>query len=71
MTLDKFCCNQKCLIKKLPKIKLLNFLGVREGISISIKSVQPFGGPIVIRVGNRDVAISKEIAEQIEVKEVI
>ncbi len=70
MCLYNISCAKCCIIKKLPQVKLLNSLGLREGLTVSVKTVQPFGGPIVVSVGNRSIAIAKDIAEQIEVNEV-
>lgn len=70
MSLYKINSAKRYIIEKIPQIKLLSFLGLREGLTVSVKTIQPFGGPIVIQVGNRCIAISKEIAEQIDVKEV-
>ena len=58
-------------IKDLPNLHLLKVLGVREGIKFTIQSKQPFGGPTVVRIGNRSIAIAKDIAKDILVQEVI
>lgn len=34
-------------------------------------SKQPLGGPIVVSMGNRSIAIAKDVANQILVKEVL
>ncbi len=70
MCLYKSKCSMRSTIEKVPTGGLLNSLGVREGLSILIKSKQPFGGPVVIQVGLRCIAIAKDIAENIMVKEV-
>ncbi|QUH24826.1 FeoA family protein [Serpentinicella alkaliphila] len=70
MLLYKLKTNSKCIIEKLPMGGLLTSLGVREGIVVSVKSKQPLGGPIVIDLGLRDIAIAKDVAEHIQVKEV-
>ncbi|TYQ13063.1 UNVERIFIED_CONTAM: ferrous iron transport protein A [Acetivibrio alkalicellulosi] len=59
-----------CIIEKLPAIGLLNSLGLRKGTMISSMTIQPFGGPVVIRIGRRSVALSRDIAEKIEVRQV-
>ena len=62
---------QNCVIQSLPEVGLLHYLGLREGLKVSVMSKQPFGGPVVVQFGNnRSIAISKEIAEQINVAEV-
>lgn len=71
MTLYDLQNNNKCIIKKMPLINLLYSLGLREGLSISITTRQPLGGPIVVQMGNRNIAIAKDIAKKIQVKELI
>ncbi|MCK8826671.1 ferrous iron transport protein A [Natroniella acetigena] len=61
---------QACRIEQLPTIPLLNSLGLREGMNVSIKSHQPLGGPIVIQIGRRSVAVAKDIAEEISVEKI-
>ena len=62
---------QSCIIQSLPEVGLLHYLGLREGLEISVMTKQPFGGPVVVQMGNnRSIAISKEIAQQISVAEV-
>lgn len=68
--LNKLGNFKKCIIEKLPQIALLASMGLRKGITISTMSKQPFGGPVVIRVGKRNIALAHEIAEQIEVKKI-
>lgn len=58
------------MIEKLPSNHLLKSLGVREGITVSVMSRQPLGGPIVIQIGKRSIAIARDVAEQIVVREV-
>jgi ferrous iron transport protein A len=61
---------QRCIIENLPQMGLLKSLGLREGIHVAIKSRQPMGGPVIVQVGRRCVAIAQEIAEHIQVREV-
>ncbi|OEF97765.1 FeoA family protein [Desulfuribacillus alkaliarsenatis] len=56
-----------CTIKSLPAIKLLHSMGLREGLPVSVVTKQPFGGPIVVQIGSRCIALGKDIAEQIEI----
>lgn len=56
-------------IEKAPEIHLLKALGVRSGINITIESKQPFGGPVVFKIGNRSIAVAKDIAREIIVRE--
>ena len=66
-TLKKSCC---CTIKNLPNIKLLHSMGLREGLSLSVVTKQPFGGPIVVQIGSRCIALGKDVAEQIEISNI-
>lgn len=59
---------QRYAVEKMPSLKLLNSLGMREGISVSVLTRQPLGGPVVIQIGRRSIAIAKDIAQQIEVR---
>ena len=59
------------VIKELPDLQLLNILGVRKGIKIHIETKQPLGGPVVIKVGNRNIAIAKTIAKQMHIEELM
>ncbi|MCC5910530.1 MAG: ferrous iron transport protein A [Clostridiaceae bacterium] len=70
MSLYNSKINFKCIIEKLPQINLLKSIGVREGMTVCIKSKQPFGGPVVIEMGKRSVAIARDVAQQILVREV-
>ncbi|SDJ97951.1 FeoA family protein [Natronincola ferrireducens] len=62
--------NHRCTIEKIPAIQLLKSIGVREGMTVSVMSRQPLGGPIVIQIGKRSFAIARDVAEQIVVREV-
>ncbi len=57
-------------IEKLPNSHLLKVLGFRKGTQFTIQSKQPFKGPIVVKVGNRSIAIDYDIASEILVEEV-
>ncbi len=61
----------KYKVESLPDIYLLRVLGVRLGIDLTIQSKQPLGGPIVVKIGNRSIAIDSKVAEEIVVREVI
>jgi len=53
-----------------PDIDLLTNLGVREGAGIFLQNRYAFGGPVVLLVeGAYCVAIGKDVAKQITVKE--
>lgn len=45
-------------------------MGIREGAIIRKLSVQPFSGPVIIRIGNCEIAIGRRMASSILVEEV-
>ncbi|MCL1863548.1 MAG: ferrous iron transport protein A [Defluviitaleaceae bacterium] len=58
-----------CVVS-VPDIDLLQNLGLREGTNISVKNRYALGGPVLLRVEKSfSVAIGKDIATQISVKE--
>lgn len=61
-TLNK---KQKCIIDDMPNVGLLQDLGLRKGMTVSVLTRHPFGGPIVVKINNRSIAIDKNVAEQI------
>jgi len=59
-------------IASLPGIGLLENLGLRVGTMVMVKGRYAFGGPVLLKVENAFmVAIGKDIATQIAVKEAI
>jgi ferrous iron transport protein A len=59
-----------CVIEKTPEVSLLSSLGVREGVKVRIHTKQPFGGPIIVQVGTRNIALAKSLAQDIIVRKV-
>lgn len=70
MSLYKLEKTRSCIIDRMPAVALLNSLGIREGIAVSVVAKQPLGGPIVVECGTRSIAIARDVAEQILVREV-
>ncbi len=58
-------------IENLPNSHLLKVLGFRKGTQFTVQSKQPLRGPIVVKVGNRSIAIDYDIAQEIQVEEVV
>lgn len=58
------------MVENLPNSHLLKVLGIRKGAKLVIQSKQPFKGPVVVKVGNRSVAIDYDVAKEIVIKEV-
>ena len=54
----------------IPDIGLLENLGLRVGTHITLKNRYALGGPVLLRIeGAYSVALGKDIAQQISVKE--
>ncbi len=70
MPLYELKAKQRGIIEEVPAMGLLNSLGVRKGMAVSVMSRQPLGGPIVVKLGSTCLAMARDVAEQIEVKEV-
>lgn len=70
MRLDLLEKYRKCIIEEIPGVALLNALGIRKGVTVSIVTKQPFGGPIIVEIANRSFAIACDIAKDIRVREV-
>lgn len=69
MSLYELKKSDRCKVGSTPKNNgLLNSIGVREGKNVSVVTKQPLGGPIIIQVDKRSIAIAKDIACQIEVE---
>ena len=48
----------------------LSQLGIRLGSEVRVDRFAPFGGPVMICVDNREVALGKKLARKIEVENV-
>lgn len=70
MLLYKIKKATNCIIESVPAHKILEALGIRKGVNVRVLVRQPLGGPVVLRIGQRDVAVSYDYAKQIIVKEV-
>jgi len=58
-------------VTSIPNVRLLQSLGLRCGTQIIIQGRYSFGGPVVLRVEDTySIAIGKDIATQIAVKQV-
>lgn len=53
---------------ELPETKLCSYLaqkGVLPGVSITVEDEAPFDGPLTIRIGEREIAIGREVARRV------
>jgi len=46
----------------------LSQLGIRLGSEVRVERFAPFGGPVMICIENREVALGKKLARKIEVE---
>ena len=59
-------------VASVPDIPLLENMGLRPGANIAVQNRYALGGPALVRVeGAYDLALGKDIAKQIAVKEVV
>ena len=59
-------------VASIPQIRLLESMGLRKGTQITVKNRYIMGGPVLLRVeGAYDLALGKDIAQQIAVKEAV
>jgi len=59
------------IVTETPDIKLLNSIGIFKGAKIKKESKYRFGGPVSVSLSTRKIAIGKNIAEKIIVKEAL
>ena len=58
-------------VVSVPEIVLLENLGLRTGIQITLQNRYTLGGPVLLRVeGAYSIALGKDIAQQIIVQEI-
>ena len=58
-------------VASVPKIGLLENIGLRTGTKVTVQNRYALGGPVLLRVENAySVALGKDIAKQITVREV-
>jgi len=59
-------------VASVPKIGLLENMGLRIGTKVTVQNRYALGGPVLLRVeGAYSIALGKDIAQQVAVKEVI
>ncbi len=60
--------NQIYVVKSIPNAPLLRSLGVFEGARITKQATYRHGGPALVSINSREVAIGKDLAVQINVE---
>lgn len=48
----------------------LSQLGLRVGSEVLVERFAPLGGPVMVRVGSREIALGKKLANKIQVEPV-
>jgi len=72
LTTNLYEARAKCdfRVDSVPNIGLLESLGVRAGTQVTVQNRYALGGPVLLRVeGAFSVAVGKDIAKQIAVRE--
>ncbi len=65
INLSSLAVGASALVVDVPEHPLLYSLGLRPGKVVQCRGCQLFGGPLMVRTGDRQVAIGKKIAEKI------
>ena len=60
--------NQRVRLLSMPDDQQLTQIGLRQGMTLTVISRHPLGGPIVVRIEQRDIAIDKILACAIDVE---
>lgn len=61
--------NRSYTVSKVPEVKVLGSLGIYPGTIIRKKKRFRFGGPVLISLATRELALGKDVAAAILVKE--
>ena len=64
--LDDLKKTQQAYVYRIPEHTILPVLGFRHGKKITLKSKHPFGGPLVVEISGRRVAISRKLASKVK-----
>ena len=70
--LDKLKSGETALIHELPEGRRVNLrlaeMGLRVGMTIIVKNIMPLKGPVLITVGQTQIALGHGTASKIKVK---
>ncbi|NLW17777.1 MAG: ferrous iron transport protein A [Firmicutes bacterium] len=64
------CVGKQYTVEEVPATALLSCLGICPKSVVRKKYCYRMGGPVLLQVGSREVAVGKDIASQIIVREV-
>ncbi len=67
-SIDCLLENEKGVICHLPTDPLLCCLGFRPGKCLQMIAKQKFGGPLVVKINGRCVALSRSLAKQVKIE---
>ena len=70
LNLYEATCNASYELISVPGIALLRSMGIINKLTVYKKYRYAFGGPVILMIDHSQVAVGKEIASQIQVKEV-
>ncbi len=65
LSLAKLPAGASGIIISVPDNPLMYPLGLRPGKELQCRGHQIFGGPLLIRIGDRQIALSRTIAENV------
>ncbi len=68
INLNELTPGQQCTVMKVPDIAILPSLGLRIGKTLNMITRSIIGGPIIVGIDHRTVAIDQNIASEILVK---
>jgi len=68
VTLESLLPREEGWISELPDHPLMPFLGLRPGKPVEMVTRQKFGGPLVVKMNGRCVALSRALARQVKLK---
>lgn len=57
------------VITSVPDYKLLSSIGIIEGVRVKIESKYKLGGPVSVALSTRKIAIGKDVATKVLVRE--
>ncbi len=65
VTLKELPSGSNGIILNVPDNPLMYPLGLRPGKEVYSRGKQLFGGPVLVKVGDRQIAVSRAIAEEV------
>ena len=66
LTMEQMMKGQEAMVDFIPEEALLPSLGIRRGKKVKMRAFSSFGGPLIVAVGGRNIAIGRSLASQIK-----